>query len=57
MAEVCVSGAGMVEKMRVLSGPAVVREAFVDAVSKWVFKPYRMDEKAVPVSTTVTIPY
>jgi len=54
---VCIGKDGHVEKMRVISGPEMLRQAWVDAVSRWVYRPYLLNGTAVPVETTVTINY
>lgn len=46
---------GHVHDITVVSGPQMLRKAYVDAVSQWVYKPYRLNGRAVPVEITITI--
>jgi TonB family protein len=52
---VIVDRTGHVESVTVISGPEMLRAAWVDAVRRWVYKPYLVDGVAVRVETTVTI--
>jgi protein TonB len=42
-------------KVRVLSGPAMLRQAAMDAVKQWIYKPYVLNGKPVEVLTTVNL--
>jgi len=46
---------GQVMKVRVLSGPAMLRQAAMDAVKQWIYKPYVLNGKPVEVLTTVNL--
>jgi TonB family protein len=46
---------GHVHDITVVSGPQMLRKAYVDAVSQWVYKPYLLNGKPVPVDTTITM--
>jgi protein TonB len=46
---------GKVVELKVLSGPAMLRSAAVEAVRQWMYKPYLLNGKPVFVRTTVSI--
>ena len=46
---------GRVESLTAISGPEVLRQAALDAVSQWTYKPYRLNGDPVEVDTTVTV--
>jgi TonB family protein len=46
---------GQVADEQVVSGPTLLRQAAVDAVKHWKYEPSRVNGKAVPVQTLVTI--
>ena len=46
---------GTISDLSVISGPEMLRDAAIDAVSKWVYKPYVVDGKAVKVDTTISV--
>lgn len=46
---------GHVHDITVVSGPQMLRKAYVDAVSQWVYKPFLLNGKPVPVDTTITV--
>ncbi len=46
---------GIMRDVRVVSGPEVFRQAAIDAVSSWVYRPYLHDGSPVEVKTTVTV--
>src|SRR5205814_4263046 len=48
---------GIPEKLRLLSGPPELVSASLDAIMQWRYKPYKLNGKAVPVETTITIRY
>ncbi|MGA3101516.1 MAG: TonB family protein [Terracidiphilus sp.] len=48
---------GQVESEKVLSGPAMLQQATLDAVKKWQFAPFTTDGTEAPVTTTLTIPF
>ena len=50
-----ISKAGLVENPRVVSGPTMLRQAAVDAVKTWRFRPYLLDGQPVEVETTVNV--
>lgn len=53
--EATISKQGTIENLRVTSGPAMLRQAALDAVSQWRFRPYLLNGEPVPVETTVNV--
>lgn len=52
---VCISAQGIVEKVVPVMGPDVLRQTVIETLSRWRYRPYVVDGKAVPVATTVTL--
>ncbi|HEY9126249.1 MAG TPA: energy transducer TonB [Acidobacteriaceae bacterium] len=50
-----ISTEGRVERLHVVSGPPLLREAAIGAVKDWRYKPYLLNGKAVEVETTITV--
>ncbi len=50
-----ISETGAVKDVQVVSGPAMLRQAAVDAVRQWRYKPYRLNNEPVEVETTVNV--
>jgi protein TonB len=50
-----ISKAGMIENLRVLSGPAMLQQAAMDAVRSWRYRPYLLNGEPVEVETTVNV--
>jgi protein TonB len=50
-----ISKTGTIENLRVTGGPAMLQRAALDAVSKWLYRPYLLDGKPVEVETTVNV--
>jgi TonB family protein len=48
---------GQVVSEKVLSGPAMLDQAALDAVKKWTFAPFTANGIIEPVNTTLTIPF
>lgn len=48
---------GSVEELKVASGPKELQQSALDAVRKWMYKPYLLNGKPVAVKTTVTVIY
>lgn len=46
---------GMVEEVRVVSGPAMLQQAALDAVKQWRYRPYLLNNAPVQVQTTVNV--
>jgi protein TonB len=50
-----ISKAGTIEHLHVVSGPAKLQQAALDAVKTWVYRPYLLDGQPVEVETTVNV--
>jgi protein TonB len=50
-----ISAAGTIENLRVLSGEPMLRQAALDAVSQWRYRPYLLNGVPVEVETTVNV--
>ena len=50
-----ISKAGMIENLRVMSGPVMLQQAAVDAVKTWRYRPYMLDGQPVEVETSVNV--
>jgi protein TonB len=50
-----ISKAGNIENLRVVSGPPMLQQSSLDAVSTWRYKPYLLDGQPVEVETTVNV--
>jgi protein TonB len=50
-----ISKSGAIENSRAISGPAMLRQAALDAVKTWRFRPYLLDGQPVEVDTTVNV--
>ena len=48
---------GEVEELNVVSGPKELRQSALDAVRKWVYKPFLLNGQPVDVSTTINVIY
>jgi TonB family protein len=48
-----ISKTGRIEELRVISGPAQLQQAALDAVKQWVYKPYLFNGEPVEVMTTI----
>lgn len=46
---------GHLLSLQVTSGPAMLQQAALDAVKKWVYKPYILDGQPVEVNTTINL--
>ena len=46
---------GKVSELNVLSGPELLRQAAIDAVSQWTYKPFLLNGKPIEVITTMTV--
>lgn len=52
---VLIGKTGTVQKVSVISGPAVRAKADMEAVKHWTYRPYMLNGEPVEVQTTVTI--
>lgn len=50
-----ISKTGTIENLRVISGPAMLRQAAIDAVRTWRYRPYLLSQQPVEVETTVDV--
>jgi TonB family protein len=50
-----VSKAGTIENLRVVTGPEMLRQAALDAVKSWRYRPYLLNGEPVEVGTTVSV--
>jgi protein TonB len=50
-----ISKTGSIENLRVISGPPMLRQAAIDAVQTWRYKPYLLNGEPVEVETTVNV--
>lgn len=50
-----VTRAGTLQGVRVLSGPSMLRQAALDAVKTWRYRPYLLNNQPVDVETTISI--
>jgi len=50
-----ISTKGAIENLRVLSGNPMLRQAAIDALKTWRYRPYILDNQPVEVETTINI--
>jgi periplasmic protein TonB len=50
-----ISKTGAIQNLRVVSGPVMLRQAAVDAVRTWHYKPYRLNNEPVDIETTINV--
>jgi protein TonB len=50
-----ISRTGTIENLRVMSGPALLRQAALDAVKQWRYRPYMLNGQPVEVETSVEV--
>lgn len=50
-----ISKTGVIENLRVVSGPGMLTQAAVDAVRTWRYKPYKLNNEPVEIETTVNV--
>jgi protein TonB len=50
-----ISKAGTIENLHVISGPAMLQQAAMDAVRQWRYRPYLLNNDPVEVETTVNV--
>ena len=53
--EAVISQTGTIESLQVVSGPAMLRSAAVEAIREARYKPYRLNGQVTEVRTTITI--
>jgi len=52
-----ISKSGTIENLRVVSGPAMLQQAALDAVAQWRYRPYLLNGQPVQVETTVSVEF
>jgi protein TonB len=50
-----ISKQGTIEDLRVISGPAMLQQAALDAVRQWRYRPYLLNNEPVEVETSVQV--
>jgi protein TonB len=55
--EATISATGSIESLHVLKGPDTLRQAAIDAVSKWRFKPYMLNDKPTAAEFMVGVSF
>jgi protein TonB len=50
-----ISKTGTIENLQVVSGPAMLQQAAMDAVKQWRYRPYLLNNEPVEVDTTVNV--
>ncbi len=50
-----ISKTGTIENLHVISGPAMLQQAAMDAVKSWRYRPYLLNNEPVEVETTVNV--
>ena len=52
-----ISRTGTIENLRVVSGPAMLQQAAMDAVKQWRYRPYLLNGEPVEVETTIDVDF
>jgi len=52
-----ISRAGTIENLRVVSGPSLLIQAAIDAVTQWRYRPYLLNGEPVEVETTINVDF
>ena len=50
-----ISKNGTIKDLQVVKGPAMLKEAALDAVRTWRYKPYKLNNQPVEVETTIDL--
>jgi TonB family protein len=50
-----ISKTGSIESVKAVSGPEMLRQAAVDAVRSWRYKPYMLDNQPIEMQTSVSV--
>ena len=53
--EAQISKSGSIENLKVISGPAMLQQAAIEAVKQWRYRPYLLNNEPVEVETTVNV--
>jgi TonB family protein len=54
---VSIDAKGQIASEKVVSGPAMLQAAALETIKKWQFTPFMLNGAAIPVATTITIPF
>jgi len=46
---------GKIQNLQVVSGPAMLRQSALDAVSQWEYRPYLLNNEPVEVLTEIEV--
>lgn len=52
-----ISRGGTIENLRVMTGPALLRQAALDAVRQWRYQSYLLNGQPVEVETTIDVDF
>ena len=52
-----IDASGNVTTMKVVSGPALLQQAAMEALQNWKYQPAQLNRKPVPMHLTVTIQF
>jgi periplasmic protein TonB len=52
-----ISKTGAIENLRVVSGPAMLQQAAMNAVAQWRYRPYLLNGEPVEVETTINVQF
>jgi protein TonB len=52
-----ISKSGFVTNLQVVSGPPMLRQAALDAVRNWQYRPYVLDNQPTQVTTTINVDF
>jgi TonB family protein len=55
--KIIISKTGSVDEVHVVSGPAMLQQAAIDAVKQWRYNPYLVNKQPVEVETTVNVAF
>jgi protein TonB len=50
-----ISKSGTIENLHVLNGPPMLRQAALDAVAQWRYRPYTLNGQPIEVETTINV--
>jgi len=50
-----ISKTGRIKDLQVVSGPAMLRQAAMDAVRTWIYRPYKLNNQPTEVETTINV--
>jgi periplasmic protein TonB len=53
--EATISKTGIIENLRVVTGPAMLRQSALDAVRTWRYRPYKVNNQPTAIDTTINV--